>query len=123
MDCTEIYGKWELCDKQYDKMHAYFIPRSVLLLLYIMMKISKYRNYDKTSFDLSNVEYIIRHNNDTYNFIRFEKWNASLYRSLILRVISNHFTTLLLNTDGLQLNIYFSHFISRKLAYVKFYFG
>lgn len=64
-----------------------------LVIGIIMMKISKYGNYDKTSFDLSNVECIIGHN--TRDFARFEKRKASLYESLILRVISNYFTALL----------------------------
>lgn len=63
-----------------------------------MMKISKYENYGKTSFDLSNVECIIGHNTDTRNFACFEKQKVSLYEGLILRVISNYFTALLLDT-------------------------
>lgn len=66
-----------------------------------MMKISKYGNYDKTSFDLPNVECIIGHNNDTRNFARFEKQKASLYESLILHVIpTNYFTALFLSIPG-----------------------
>jgi len=34
--------------------------------IYNMMKISKYGNYEKTSCDLSDVERIIRQNNDTH---------------------------------------------------------
>lgn len=53
---------------------------------------------DKTSFDLPNVERIIGQNNDTRNFARFEKQKASLYESLILRLIPNYFATLFLDT-------------------------
>jgi len=70
---------------------AYFIELSRgMVLLYNMMKISKYGNYEKTSFDLPNVERmerIIGQNNDTRNFARFEKQKASLYESLISHLI------------------------------------